>query len=396
MLKFEDDSKKISNSTYQIKSDILPIIKNKKLAASDIIRTIHSKETGDLLSNIKKLNFKIKQEINAESNLLKYETNKSPSLIKKKILSSDKNLIQINPLKMEKVVKKSDINQNQTNQTGTLILNSSTLHIFSDSSFQQSNIKDESIINQGSISILHKKKNSMPSNFSLGSDGVGIGLKEGDSGSARKLNSKLDKNFLEKSTSHPNYSNYYCPHCTHCNKNYTMDQNLEKILTETKEAQSMIKRGVEYLIDNETGEGLSYYEEIFSDHKPTDRSKLLHSNISQNLSSSNHIIGSPSEKNNNKFKIEDFLNQYTKHMNTRNTYFQTVYFLQALVDDKIDLEKFVGMYKLEKLNYSLLAQGKLFIHNEMKENIEFDREIDSLFDENMKESVKRLFKSKES
>lgn len=391
MLKYEDNIKKNSNSISLIKSDILPIIKNKKVAVSDIVKTIYSKETGDLLSNLKKLNFRIKQEINAESNFSKLESNKSSCLIKSNKLSSDNNLVQINPLKMEKLVKKND-----TNQTGTLILNnSSTIHIFSESSFQHTNIKDESIIYQAGNH--HRKKNSMPSNFSLVSDGVSIGLKDRETSSAKKLNSKTDKYSVDKTNSHQNNSNfssYYCPHCAHCNINYAVDQNLDKILTDTKEAQNVIKRGIEFLIDNETGEGLSYFEEIFSDHKTIDRSKLVNSNSSQNLSYSNNLIGLSPEKNINKFKIEEFLNHYTKHMNTRNTYFQTVCFLQALVDDKIDIEKFVGMYKLEKLNYSLLAQGKLFINNEIKDNIEFDKEIDSLFDENMKESVKKLFKSK--
>ena len=81
-------------------------------------------------------------------------------------------------------------------------------------------------------------------------------------------------------------------------------------------------------------------------------------------------------------------------MNTRNTYIQTVYFLQALVDDKIDIEKFVGMYKLDRLNFSLFTQGKLFRENENIENLEFEKEIDDLFDENMKDVIKNLFKSK--
>jgi hypothetical protein len=159
---------------------------------------------------------------------------------------------------------------------------------------------------------------------------------------------------------------FYCPNCPHCNATIS-DEFLEKHINDTKEAFNIIKRGSEYLIEHSIESNT--YQDLFSIFNSENKK----------------------EKNKNEFSVEEFLNEYTRHMNSRTNYLQTINFLQALVDDKIDINKFLSTISIDKYNSNLFYQGRSF--DEEKGNFEFEKELEGLFDENMKDMVKKIFKS---
>ena len=186
----EEDFKRLSKS---LKLESLPLIKSKKLTSSDIVKTIYSKETGDLLSNIKKMNYMLKQEINAEGNgnmTKSREVDKSTSV--KNTIQSDNNLIHINSYR---VSRKNDSNN-------LLYNNNSTIQIFSDSVIKEReenlNLQNSrnNLTNLTNITNLHSKKSSVHLNINSPSEGVTF--KEG---SSKRFNFKRDKN---------NSSSFYC------------------------------------------------------------------------------------------------------------------------------------------------------------------------------------------
>jgi len=68
------------------------------------------------------------------------------------------------------------------------------------------------------------------------------------------------------------------------------------------------------------------------------------------------------------------------------------HFLDALVDDKISFDSIAGTEIFEKLKDSFISQGYAFKENDAE--IEFDKELELLFDDNTKERLRKLFKSK--
>lgn len=97
-------------------------------------------------------------------------------------------------------------------------------------------------------------------------------------------------------------------------------------------------------------------------------------------------------KKNSKFDMDNLLLTYPKITNDRNILQLVTHFLDALVNDKIALERIVTPEIIEKLKESLIAQGLAFKANENE--LDFDKEICMLFDETTREKIKKLFKSK--
>jgi len=97
-------------------------------------------------------------------------------------------------------------------------------------------------------------------------------------------------------------------------------------------------------------------------------------------------------KKSNKFDLDRLLLTYPKISTDRNVLHLVTNFLDALVNDKISLHSIVTPEIFDKLKERLIAQGLAFRANEKE--LDFDKEIDLLFDEATREKIKKLFKSK--
>ena len=91
-------------------------------------------------------------------------------------------------------------------------------------------------------------------------------------------------------------------------------------------------------------------------------------------------------------EIDSFINSIPKsNINNRSTYLILAHFLNALIEDKLSLEYIASPGILKKFNDSLISVGYSFA--EVNNTLEFDKELEALFDENTMKMIKKLFQS---
>ena len=210
---------------------------------------------------------------------------------------------------------------------------------------------------------------------------------------------KEESSFFQhnKNLLHKNSNNFYCPHCDHCNN--IKDENLEKYLN-MKEAKNIVKKSLEYIVYNYQTDQ-SYLDFLLQNNTPnstntTNSGNINNSpkgNINNNSSDHNELNkNNPQQKKGNRFDIDVLLNTFPKHNNKSRSVLQIVtHFLDALINDKISLDNIAGPETFQKLKDSLITQGIAFKENEGE--IEFDKELDMIFDFETKEKLRKLFKS---
>lgn len=91
------------------------------------------------------------------------------------------------------------------------------------------------------------------------------------------------------------------------------------------------------------------------------------------------------------FKIGAFLKNFPYQNNDRNILKIVTHFLDALVNDKISIDSIASPETFNKLRDILIAQGISF--KEKDGELDFDQELDSMFDQETKDKLKKLFKS---
>jgi hypothetical protein len=234
--------------------------------------------------------------------------------------------------------------------------------------------------------------------------------------SKEKKLSQVSWNALNKIFTKKNQG-FYCPHCTHCNN--IKDEVLDTYLS-LKEAKIIINKGFDYICEYYVTDQ-SYLDLLLNENNnskitlkidsnntnvnninnPKNKStkKLLENNIHFPLSISNlnnniniknsEIENIKDNKKKNKFEMESLLITYPKTTKDRNVLQLVTHFLDALISDKISINSIVSIETYEKLKDSLISQGVAF--KEKGSEIEFDKEIDLLFDQNTKEKIKNLF-----
>ncbi len=67
-------------------------------------------------------------------------------------------------------------------------------------------------------------------------------------------------------------------------------------------------------------------------------------------------------------------------------------FLNALTEDKLSLENLITPELSERLKESMISRGNLY--SASTEEVEFDKEIQNLFDDDSKKFLNELYKSK--
>ena len=175
---------------------------------------------------------------------------------------------------------------------------------------------------------------------------------------------------------------FYCPFCEHCNK--FEDPFFDNYIFSINEAKNFLSKSVEYIVNSGiiTKENLDFFESsssnIMQENAPKEKK------ISQNDAS---LIS----KNQTK-EIETFINAIPKSIvNSRSTYTILSHFLNALIEDKLSLDYIASPDIMNKLNDSLISVGYSFI--EVNNTLEFDKELETLFDERTMKMIKKLFES---
>lgn len=155
----------------------------------------------------------------------------------------------------------------------------------------------------------------------------------------------------------------YCPHCSHCNK--IEDKNLSDHFLISKVAMQTIRKGVELTLNH--GENKNLFNLILNnDQKQDDMYELL--------------------------KMFDNLSKVITSKNRESNILMLNY-MDALIENKISLENLLGKDLNNRLKEkSMMMEGLSFVTE--KEEIVFDQEIESLFDEKTKAVITNIFKSK--
>jgi len=238
---------------------------------------------------------------------------------------------------------------------------------------------------------------------------------------------------------------FYCPHCEHCNR--IRDDKLEEYFT-IKDAKQVIQKGFAYICEyyendksfldflinsnskNQNNNININFDNLYESKEKNDKNETMinnnkfiynsnipmkkyHESLNKGImdkeKENSHFPKGQSNKNNNmnivngelenirnnkksnKFDLENLLLTYPKLTDDRNVLQLVVHFLDALVHDKICLDTLVTPEILERLKVSLISQGFAFKANE--NCVDFDQEIENLFDEATKDRIKELFKS---
>jgi len=225
---------------------------------------------------------------------------------------------------------------------------------------------------------------------------------------------------------------YYCPNCDHCNN--LNDENLDKHF-EMTEAKNIIKKCFDYIANNfETKQN---YLDFLLQKNPKDKdTDILYDCIDvQDVrnpngvaeDNNNNILISTYQSNkhnicnsngNSKDKVNSYDNNHNKNHKTNNkkpsvqnefkighllksfphiTYDRSVikivtHFLDALINDKASIDSIASAETLDKLKEILIAQG--ISYKEANGELDFDKELDMMFNKETKDKLKKLFKSK--
>ena len=160
-----------------------------------------------------------------------------------------------------------------------------------------------------------------------------------------------------------NVPSFFCPYCEHCNQ--IDDPYLDSHIQSTRESKSILTNRFEYVI----------------------KSNLLKSKKINLFNENSVIFDNFKEKD----EIEQIFNSIPNLVITnRLTYRTLAHFLNSLIDDKLNLESFSPeLYK--KLNDCAFTKGKSFDNNEL--NLNIDKELKDLFDENYKKMLQYQLKS---
>lgn len=157
---------------------------------------------------------------------------------------------------------------------------------------------------------------------------------------------------------------FFCPFCEHCNK--IKDDNLDTYVCTINESKNIINRGFNFIIHSDV---LSHTE-IFKDY---------------------HQKENPSGQK-DPFKFENLIVNFPKNNVTNRLSYQVLaHFLEALLEEKISLETIASPDVIEKFKTCLLSKGQAYKEN--SEKLEFDKELDSLFDEKTKTTLEKLIRS---
>jgi len=243
-----------------------------------------------------------------------------------------------------------------------------------------------------------ESENKITNNFFKNNTSLNINNTSNNNTDPRKAN-LIKKILSQKNNIH------YCPNCDHCN--VISDENLEKHFN-LKEAKNIIRKSLDYIVNNYNTDQ-TFMDFIISNNDKEVNTKESLKKISINKNSSHHPLEQNNLNNNlkinkneyeniknlnktAKFDIENLLNTYPKNTNNRGILQVVLHFLDALVNDKTSLEGIAGSETFQKLKDILIMQGITF---EAKDGeINFDQELEKMFDGETKEKLKKLFRSK--
>ena len=172
---------------------------------------------------------------------------------------------------------------------------------------------------------------------------------------------------------------FFCPFCQHCNR--ITDPYLDDYIFSITESKNILSKTADYIINS--GIFLKENLDFFDNQIPI-----------SNENTSRETKDFESLKNNkiqNK-AIDKFISSIPKNpVIDRTTYSVISHFLNALIEDKMSIENIASPDILNKLKDSLISVGNSF--DEVNNLIEYDKELDNLFDENTIGIIRKLYES---
>ena len=160
--------------------------------------------------------------------------------------------------------------------------------------------------------------------------------------------------------------NSFCPFCEHCNK--LEDKTLDSYVSVLNETKSIINSTYDYILSSDLLKRHNVNVFSLSDNKDTLQSQ--------------------------KENIESILNNFPIRSSSSRTVYQVVSkFLNALIDEKMDLNKILAPEIIEKLELSLISQGRSF-DDFNPNNFILDEEIKGLLDPELIKTMSKLFNDK--
>ena len=184
-----------------------------------------------------------------------------------------------------------------------------------------------------------------------------------------------DKSFFASTNENRINNQFYCPFCDHCNN--LKDSKLEEYIWAINESKNLINKGVEYILKS----------------KFLEQNNLDFFNLSDKITAANENNENKDDKKQQFFESEKLVMNFPKMKNdSRLTYVTISHFLNALIEDKLNLDSIINNSLYEKISNSILSQGLSFDNNDDNKLI-FDPEIANLLDENSKGIIENLFRS---
>ena len=178
---------------------------------------------------------------------------------------------------------------------------------------------------------------------------------------------------------------FYCPFCEHCNK--ISDETLESYIFSLNETQTIFTKLADHIVNS----GLISKKNIdFFNPQSTFNHDQIESYLNYSYNIKNEDLLATSKKQIT--DIETIMNNLPKAItNNRLTYQIISYYLNSLLEEKIDINIIASDEILSKVKESYISKGIAF--GEVNSKLVFDKEIQENFDEKTIKTLNNLYHS---
>jgi hypothetical protein len=180
---------------------------------------------------------------------------------------------------------------------------------------------------------------------------------------------------------------FYCPFCEHCNK--ISDETLDSYMLSLNETKNILNKLVEFIVNSGLlSKGNFDFFDSYQNYNQDQNDNRIIQQPNSSRSRDDTLAASKKQVKD----IESILNNIPKTIsNNRLTYQIISFFLNSLVEEKVNINFIADDEILDKLKFSLIAKGLAF--GESNNILLFDKELQDNFDEKSIQIIKNLFKS---
>ena len=209
-------------------------------------------------------------------------------------------------------------------------------------------------------------------------------------------NSTTEQFTKEKNLFEPDITSniHFCPYCSHCNN--IKDDNLEKYLN-IQEAKKVIKKSVDFIYENFQNKSSVFEFSLDTNEKDEENRKQnkLRKTFTNSLYKGDSKNNNLEEiKKNNVGEMENLIYTFPKQILNRPISQILMNFLDGILNDKFSLDYIIGTEYNDKFKDMFILEG--WSLSEKNGNLEFDKELEYLFDNGIKEKMIKFYKSKKN